>query len=269
MNPLTISEIQKVSLGILKKVDEICNKLNLRYVLTYGTLLGAIRHKGYIPWDDDVDIMMPRPDYEKLLKYFESHRDELFPLCVLNSQTTFRYPYIITRISNSDYWLNTQNEKQCGMGIFIDIYPLDGLGNDLEKAEKKMAKAKGISSLAYLSTRKYLSFSGTKSWKRKIIKPFAFTFAKIMGKAFFEKRLLSMAYSYEYDKSEFVGCVVWEREVFRRADIDNMILHDFEENQFWIPKQYHQILTGFYGDYMQLPPEEEREPHHLYYAYKK
>ena len=77
MNPLTISEIQKVSLGILKKVDEICNKLNLRYVLTYGTLLGAIRHKGYIPWDDDVDIMLPRPDYEKLLKYFEIHRDEL------------------------------------------------------------------------------------------------------------------------------------------------------------------------------------------------
>ena len=68
-----------------------------------------------------------------------------------------------------------------------------------------------------------MSFSGTKSWKRKIIKPFAFTFAKIMGKAFFEKRLLSMAYSYEYDKSEFVGCVVWEREVFRRADIDNIL----------------------------------------------
>lgn len=269
MIPLTISEIQKISLDILKKIDEICCKLNLRYVLTYGTLLGAVRHNGYIPWDDDVDIMMPRPDYEKLLEYIKVYSRELYPLCALNSQTTPHYPYIITRISNSEYWLDTQNEKKCGMGIFIDIYPLDGLGNNFKKAEKIMTIAKGFSSLAYLSTRKYLSFKGTKSLKKNVMKPFAFIFSKIMGKTFFEKKLLGMAYLYEYDKSEFVGCVVWERELFKRTDIDNMILHDFEECQFWIPKNYHEILTSLYGDYMQLPPVNEREPHHLYSAYKK
>ena len=85
MNPLTISEIQKVSLGILKKVDEICNKLNLRYVLTYGTLLGAIRHKGYIPWDDDVDIMMPRMDGLTMVAKLREKYD--FPVIFLSAKS--------------------------------------------------------------------------------------------------------------------------------------------------------------------------------------
>lgn len=77
MQLISMKEVQKGSLEILKKIDEICNQLNLKYYLAYGTLIGAIRHKGFIPWDDDVDIMMPRKDYDSLVQYFIDHKEEL------------------------------------------------------------------------------------------------------------------------------------------------------------------------------------------------
>ena len=90
----------------LEKIKEICDKEGFRYVLTWGTLIGAIRHKGFIPWDDDIDIMMPRPDHDKLMKYMSEHKDELKPLEVFNNDTCPNYPYMLTRISDSRYILD-------------------------------------------------------------------------------------------------------------------------------------------------------------------
>ena len=84
---LTLQEIQQASFEILKKIKEICDKEGFKYVLSWGTLIGAVRHKGFIPWDDDIDIMMPRPDHDKLMKYMEEHKDELKPLEVFNNDT--------------------------------------------------------------------------------------------------------------------------------------------------------------------------------------
>lgn len=128
MRELTIKETQAVSLEILYTITQICEKQGLRYSLIYGTLIGAIRHQDYIPWDDDVDIMMPRPDYEKLLKYLEKHIKDYTYLRVFNCDKCKKYPYMITRISDDRYIIKMENEKPYGMGIFIDIYPYDGLG---------------------------------------------------------------------------------------------------------------------------------------------
>ena len=86
MQLISMQEVQKGSLEILKRIDKICAQLKLKYCLAYGTLIGAIRHKGFIPWDDDVDIMMPRKDYDTLVKYFIDHKDELKPLEIINPQ---------------------------------------------------------------------------------------------------------------------------------------------------------------------------------------
>ncbi len=118
---LNIRETQAVSLEILKKVADICEQNGLRYVLQYGTLLGAVRHKGYIPWDDDVDIMMPRPDYEALLAYFKEHASELDHLQFFEPRTCKDYPYMIGRISDDRYQIDMDNEKPYGMGVFIDV----------------------------------------------------------------------------------------------------------------------------------------------------
>lgn len=122
MKELNLKEIQSASFEILKKVVEICESNNINYSLAYGTMLGAIRHKGIIPWDDDIDIMMSRPEYDKLMVYWKKHVAELSPLRVMNMDTVKNYPYMITRISDDRYWLDVDNEENFGLGIFIDIY---------------------------------------------------------------------------------------------------------------------------------------------------
>ena len=103
MQLISADEAKKGALEIKKKIDEICKELDLKYCLAYGTLIGAIRHKGFIPWDDDIDIMMPRKDYDILINYFLKHKDSVQPLEVINPQVNEKCPYTISRISDSRY----------------------------------------------------------------------------------------------------------------------------------------------------------------------
>ena len=106
---MSMEQIQQESLKILDTVAALCEKLHLRYYLAYGTLIGAVRHQGFIPWDDDIDIMMPRQDYKILLQYFREHAEELKPLEVFSTYNCPDYPYMITRISNTEYVLDVHN----------------------------------------------------------------------------------------------------------------------------------------------------------------
>ena len=219
--PLSMRDTQQIALEILHTVAQICEERNLRYYLVYGTLIGAVRHHGFIPWDDDVDIMMPRPDYDKLLEYLEDHIGEYPHLQVFNRKTCPDYPYMITRISDDRYEIRMENEKPFGMGVFIDIYPYDGLGNEQREAI----------------------------------------------------RLEKLARVRPYDLSKYVGCVIWlswgVKDMYLRKWFDAYTYMPFEQYRFRVPAAYDKILRHTYGDYMQLPPEEDRVGHHYYKAYKK
>ena len=142
MKALTAREVQLGELEVLKKLDEICSQLNLRYFLTYGTLLGAVRHQGFIPWDDDVDVMMPRPDYEKLIEYLQFNEKELSPFKLMHYRTNKEYIYPISRFVDTRYWIDYEGTTDYGLGLFVDIYPLDGCGNTAQHAEKVMKSNK-------------------------------------------------------------------------------------------------------------------------------
>lgn len=270
---LDIKEIQSVSYEILKVIKRICNQENLKYVLAWGTLLGAIRHKGYIPWDDDVDIMMPRPDFEKLMLYFEKHKEELQPYEPLNMQKNADYPYMITRIIDNRYVLEVVNERPCGMGIFVDIYVLDGAGKNFNEAIKKMNTTKRYPSLIFLVTRRYLHKGNTKGIVRLFLKPFVFFYVKLRGKSFFVNKLLSKIDKTNYTHSEYVANLEWgtmpSYEVMKKENIEERVLVDFENEKFYAPKNYDELLTKVYGDYMTPPPVKKRIYHHLYKAYPK
>lgn len=167
MIELEFKESQRIALEILKKVACICEEHNFRYVLIWGTLIGAIRHNGFIPWDDDIDIAMPRPDYDKLLSFFKKHRDELMPLECLTMETRKNYPHMIARISDSRTWIDVVNEKDCGMGVFVDIYPFDGLGKTYDEAFKTMEYVGPNNSLIFLAARKYYHKGNTKGIIKK------------------------------------------------------------------------------------------------------
>lgn len=272
-SPMEMPQIQQESLKILDTVSAICDQLQLRYYLAYGTLIGAIRHQGFIPWDDDIDIMMPRQDYERLLQYFREHAQQLKPLELYTTADCADYPYMIARISNSDYVLDVHNEKPYGLGLFLDIYPMDGMGNSEAEYTALKGKASRYSSLCYLSTRLRCEKGNTKKRWKMLAKYPAFLLAHMFGKNFFVNKLNRMAASCDYDSSRYVGCLVWGSDglkaVFPREWFDSAAEVQFAGRTYKAPGNYHAVLTRLYGDYMQLPPEKDRIAQHFYTAYKK
>ncbi len=273
MKELTIQETQAISIEILHTIAVICEKQNFRYTLIYGTLIGAVRHHGYIPWDDDVDIMMPRPDYTRFLKYLKIHIKEYPNLQIFNREECTEYPYMITRISDNRYIIKMENEKSFGIGVFIDIYPYDGLGNTKKEAVSYGLKGDRLSSLCYQATREHFAIETTTSIFRKIIKYPVYLVAKLIGKDFFQNKLGKLAGIKDYDYSKYIGCVVWlsggEKDIFLRKWFDETIMMKFGKYEFRVPKYYDEVLRNIYGNYMQLPPEKDRKGHHYYKVYKR
>lgn len=271
--PLTMEQIQKGSLEIVTKIAQLCQQLGLRYYLAYGTLIGAIRHQGFIPWDDDLDIMMCREDYLVLKEYFLTHREELAPLELLCPDTCPDYPYTLPRVSNSDYFIETENEKDCGLGLFVDIYPLDTVSSDPATYAKETRLSSVYASLCFLSTRLHYARGNTKSFLKRLIKFPAFLLAKLLGKKFFFRKLAKLAAAHAGEDSPYIGVVEWgtdgTKDIYPRTWFGDGIQVPYEGVMLNIPDQYDALLRQYYGDYMQLPPEEDRIAHHFYTAYKK
>lgn len=264
---LTLQEIQTETLKIMKLIHKICVEQNLRYALFYGTLIGAVRHKGFIPWDDDLDIVMPREDYEKLAVYFTEHKDELLPYKLFSFNTVEKYPYMINRICNTEFRMEAENEKDCGMGTFIDIYPLDGAGDGKDKFFNK--KAWFYASMYFSKSREH--YVHVKGFAKSIIKKTAFTLSRILSYKIIRSKLEKLATKYPYETSEYVTVVVWgnARYFYKKVFFDDFSLVKYEDSEFYIPNNYDEILQLQYGNYMQLPPENERIGHHFYKIYKK
>lgn len=269
---LAFTEVQQIALGILKEIDRICKEQGLKYTLAYGTLIGTIRHGGFIPWDDDIDIMMPRPDFEKLIEYYNSNETGSYRLMNLNN--TVGYPYFNTRICDTRTYINVTNEDSYGMGVFVDVCAMDGLGNDWGEACSMMAKSKILCSSMFLATRNKFHIGLTKGIKKKILKYPAYIITHLLGKKFFIRQMQELVASCDYENSKYVGCLLWstykpQKEVMKKVWIENVVKRKFEDGEFYVTSSYDAMLTQIYGDYMQLPPEKDRIYHHLYKAYRK
>ena len=272
---LTLKEIQQGSYQVLKSISQIFNENGWKWFLTYGTLIGAVRHKGIIPWDDDIDIMMPRPDYEAMKQLFIQNSASLYPLKLFDKATVRDYPHLISRISDQRYHLVFDNEKDYGIGLFVDIYPLDGVGNDMDTAVNLTHKTKMLSSLCFLTSRKKFATDNTESKLKMIIKRPAYIWARLMGNQHYIDKLNSLAQTYSYDDSKYVACVAWpvgkkygrERDVFEKSLFDVKMV-PFEDGEFPAPKGYEKFLSITYGNYMTPPNDAGKKTHHTYQAYK-
>ena len=122
---LTLQEIQQETFKVLCKIKEIFDANGWKYYLAYGTLIGAIRHNGFIPWDDDIDIFVPRSDYEKFIDYCIKNKDAIYPFELIHYRTNKNYIFTIGRFSDSRYKIDYNTKKAYGLGLFVDLYPLD------------------------------------------------------------------------------------------------------------------------------------------------
>ncbi len=272
MKELTLREIQLSSFEILKFFADICEKNGFKYILAYGTLIGAARHKGFIPWDDDLDVIMPRPDYNNFIEYCKEHAEELKPFELMHYSTNKKYIYPIARLSDSRYVADYNIAKDYGLGTFVDIYPFDGCGNNTGEVQNVYKKSKGLILLISLAGQKKYEKSHKGKIIRSVGKLVAYCFAHIIGANKLCKMIDNKAQKVSCDASNYLGCTVWDnccKNALPKSIFDNIIYVDFEDKKFAVPGEYDKVLTKWYGDYMKLPPEDEQIGHHYYKIYKK
>lgn len=258
---MTIKEEQEILLDLLKKTHDYCEKHQLRYCLTYGTLIGAVRHKGFIPWDNDADIFMPRPDYEKLWKMTQEGEQIADYTYCTNYRNDPKNHYTVIRVcdSRTEARLPYLREEPTRMGIFLDIFPVDGLWENSKKhwLQQKLLRFNQILQSADLYGKKE-----HKGLKKKLKYLLPFIFPNRNNRHIYKIDHYAMMCDYEthekvLDTAEFQHFSAY----LTHEDFDNPLLMDFEGYQFKAPRRYHEFLTSGYGDYMQLPPEEKRAVH--------
>lgn len=275
MTKLNFREAQIGSYEVLKFLDQLCRENHWQYFLMYGSLIGAVRNHGIIPWDDDIDIMMPRPDYEKLIHYCKSEGAGMYPFKLFEHSLEPSYPHPIARMSDMRYKVEFDNEKDYGIGLFVDIYPLDGVGNNRRKARKLVRKSYHNASLCFLTSRKKFGIDNTTSVFRLIAKIPAYLWANIAGNEHYIKKAERLCLQNPYEDSKYVSCVaqpfreknnedrnIYEKDWFKPIEIT------FENGFFYIPQEYDIVLHMSYGDYMTPLPEDQRQTHHTYDTYK-
>ena len=259
-------EIKRIEVGILHYIKNICENNSIRYYLGYGTLLGAIRHKGFIPWDDDIDILMPRPDFERFITLMENNGRYL-----LLSPNDTGYYYNFAKVVDTSTQLYEYGCKEIDtMGIYVDVFPLDGMpqnGVDRERRRKRLLKI-----------RKKISSFGRKFPR---IRKNIFLYIKDIVSYYicqkqrvevYQKIYSAEAKQYDYNSSEYVmvtGGAYGRKSTFPTAWFGNGGKGTFENEEYSIPQEYDKVLSQLYGDYMALPPKDKRVSRHSFSAYYK
>lgn len=264
---LTLRETQLASLEVLKQIDRVCSQLGLSYYLAHGSLLGAVRHGGFIPWDDDLDIAMSRPDYNRLLEFFDNNASNLFPLVAVHNTESRKLPFLITRISDVRYKeVGEYSYDAPEMGVFVDIYPLDGAGNNSDEAVLERKNCWKLI-IDYLRAGNFVSNNISCGLLKRTAKKLRSFFYGACDR--YEKMLINCMSIERYDNSDYVACLVWGipqilELVIYKGDLGKGLLVPFEDFSARIPIGYDAILRSEYGDYMTLPPKEQRVGHHSY-----
>lgn len=266
-NELTLEEIQERSFEILKKIKEIFDENNWKYYLAYGTLLGAVRHNGFIPWDDDIDIWVPRPDYEKFIDYCIKNEEKLKPFEIIHYKNNKKYIYPIARFSDTRYRIEYNDAKEYGLGLFVDIYPLDGVKKQDIKYREKINR---LNKFIIQCGSKHFIKSKTKL--KTFLKYPYYLLTKLCNVNKLLEKNDKMSQKYEFYEEEQFDCVIWySKRIFEKKllgeDLEGTNLI-FNGEYFRVPKEYDLVLKSIYEDYMKLPPESERIAHHDYKAYK-
>lgn len=264
---MSIRDVQQEELRILKAFDHLCRLNGLNYQLFAGTLLGAIRHKGFIPWDDDIDVCMPRSDYERLLRVAKAGLGSEFFLQTTNTDPAFIWQFAKIRLNDTRFIERYTQEFDIHHGVFIDVFPLDRVDR---------ATIMGKFHWLCLTVMSYLNLVKCEALCRDIRNPIRRCVALALRKAmlfvpkrYFEKMLWRLMTVFNSRDTKFVSHLSngvnasrFKRYTVRESDIWETIEGEFEGSKFPIPKNFHVVLSSLFGEYMALPPESKRQPHH-------
>ena len=261
MEKIDIKYVQKMELSILHKIDEICRKHNLQYFLIGGTLIGAARHNGFIPWDDDLDIAMFRDDYERFIKI--ANNELVRPYLLKDFRYDDKYPRIFAKVFRTDtkYCSRYYKESLQETGIWVDVFPIDLVyAKDLNKAKKKAERRLNHSWVFAVidenRNKEIKELSIKTKILSKILKPLPIVaLRKMMVKIYTLDNKKKCKYVTNYCRGVKTQTVPIE------SYLPGKYL-PFEGQDRLVPQEYHEVLTNSYGDYMKLPDIEEQVPKH-------
>lgn len=260
---LNEEEIKEVELGVMDYIHNLCQKENINYSLAYGTLLGAVRHKGYIPWDDDVDISLKRDEYDKLYQAVLRDNDPIYK--VASWENDARYPYPFYRVYDArTVYENNYIENDIDLGICVDVFPFDYYA-DVNKEMVKLDTYRRLS--VYTLYGIHSKNAGLKNIVRYLlVLVFRLTRVKTWNK---KMNLLSM----QANDNDFIDYLMENKRTstkFEKTLLDKVMDSPFEDRTYKIPEASHQILSAIYGDdFMEIPPVEKRVKHDDFVAYIK
>lgn len=246
---ITPDMLKKIQVDILDFFVKTCREKNLRFYLCGGTLLGAVRHQGYIPWDDDIDVYMPMPDYLEFIHHFEEN-----DTYVLQNSDTCISPYMFTKLANKKTVLQEFTYPFLGkFGVNIDIFPSSGFPDDAQE----------------LATFEQECAALREEWKQ-----YLFNYVNDHADEVQYKKMADRYYElmtrYPFDAANKVGYIItayFEREMNDRSCFEKTVNVSFEGKEYPAMVGYDEYMTHLYGDYMKLPPENERVSKHVYKAW--
>lgn len=263
MKKISVDEMKQIQMDILRDIHLFCQENHLQYTLIFGTLLGAIRHKGYIPWDDDIDIALPRPDYEKFVATYNREGSH-YHVYDYRKDADYHNPY--AKVADTRTILE-ENVSMKDIGINIDVFPVDYMFDTKELCCKFMDSLNGIKKKFRIKLVK----PGKKNvwWKRILIR-----IAKIIMLPYSMKGLTENEYSkinqLNNVAAKYVAIAVDPeigpayKSICPRSIFENYIKVPFGNDEFMAIADYDQWLTQMYGDYMTPPADAERtSPHTL------
>lgn len=267
MRSINVVQQKNMLIEMMTTLDNVARKNSIRYSLGGGTLLGAVRHQGFIPWDDDLDIMLVRDEYERFISCIKEQTN----LVVLDPKDELDMPYNFVKVVKPDTFLKSINKEDSNMGVYIDVFPIDGLPAGHE--EQFLNQMKLLEKRVQRSSFKYYNSSTNR--KKKFLKTYLLFGQVLLNKRFGtfssqHKKLLDKMSKYPVSSSNKVAYLfTFYNEQYSKSVFDNYVDLEFEGKKFMVISDFDQYLSNLYGDYMKLPPENKRVTHSFYSFYRK
>ena len=264
-NKISREECRKIQMNILLVLDDICKRNDLNYYLGYGSMLGAVRHKGYIPWDDDIDICLFREDYDKLIKILKEQQEINWLDIVDSSVGEYYYPFAKATDNRT---IAKMEDNITPHGIWVDIFPIDNVPNSKYRIKIYIYNCYLLRAMTIAMTT---DFSEVKNVKKLKYKKFLNCIANIIGKNRICKYYEKKCKKYINKEKKYVA-VLCSAYGYRDRMVKKYLLESeeyiFEKRKFSGFKNYDFYLSKLYGDYMKLPPEDKRRTHSVNAVWK-
>lgn len=260
MKRMSLEETKEIQCRLLQDIADYCNEKGLTYFLAYGTLIGAIRHNGFIPWDDDIDIAMPRPDYDKFVSSFNQRRSHSR---VIDTSLDRNYGISFAKVYDDRTWLNEFKYRRENYGVYVDVFPVEGVSGKFQ-----VFIARRLSRLMHVKKANFSDRSVLKNLSNCVIKLLLLPFSVHTMLRIAEWNARRCPFGTTSQASVLFETYGW-REVVDISVFEQTLFHNFEGREYKIPIGYDKWLRSIYGDYMQLPPKEYQIGHHDYDAYWK